>query len=235
VAAAALATALLVAPATATAAVAQPVTPSGPASVSEIDVRMSPPMPDVGVPPAAARPTALADPGYTLNLGPDGVPIRWNPCRTNHYRVNAANGGPGALADVTSALAQLTAVSGLQFVDDGPPTEISQSGYGRTQTPDSAPPLLIAWAAASWRGADGVGRALQIVSGVVVLKQAANLAPGFGPANGATRGRVLLHELGHVAGLNHTGDANQVMYSVVDGRAGTCAAGDQAGLARVGA
>jgi len=87
----------------------------------------------------------------------------------------------------------------------------------------------------SWTGPDGVAHPTQIVSGYTVFAATPALTAGFGPAPYATRGRMLLHELGHIAGLMHTTDPNQVMYPIIDGRAGTYAAGDRAGLAHVGA
>lgn len=241
-----LATALLLTPATA--AVAAPLAPGDNAPVSGAQVRTS-----------VTTPNVVTDPGYALNTAAYGSTIRWNPCKVIHYRVNDTNGGAGALADVTSAVSQLESSSGLQFVYDGPSADIPQATYGRTSTPDSPLPLLIAWAAPgtglgqsnllsaggevgdggwaamSWTGSDGVARPMQIVSGFVVLKAPATVAPGFGPSTMTTRGRLLLHELGHAVGLNHTSDPNQVMYPTVDGRAGTYATGDQAGLSRVGA
>jgi len=162
------------------------------------------------------------------------------------------------LADVTSALAQLTAVSGLQFVYDGPSTGIPQSGYGSTQTPDSAPPLLIAWAAPG----DGPGRTnllsdggevgtggwaamswrAPMVSGGRCRSCSASSSSKRPPTGARLRPGEWDHARAGVAprawsrgGVDHTGDANQVIYPVVDGRAGTYAAGDQAGLAQVGA
>lgn len=204
-------------------------------------------------PAAIAAP--VTDPGYVLYTNSDGSIARWNPCKVIHYRVNDATGGPGALADVFSAVAQLDSASGLQMVYDGPSTDIPQTGYAVNTDPDNPAPLLIAWASPSqsnaltggselgysgtvvksWRGADGVSHPMQIVSGYTVFANTANLAGGFGPASYATRGRLLLHELGHIAGLMHTTDPNQVMYPIIDGRTGTYAAGDRAGLAQVGA
>jgi len=203
----------------------------------------------------SASAAAVTDPGYVLYTNADGSIARWNPCHTIHYRVNDASGGPGALGDVFSAVTQLETASGLQLVYDGPSTDIPQSDYAAATNPDNPAPLLIAWAAPgqsnvltggselgfsgttvkSWTGPDGVAHPTQIVSGYTVFAATPALTGGFGPASYATRGRMLLHELGHIAGLMHTTDPNQVMYPIVDGRAGSYAAGDLAGLAHVGA
>lgn len=207
----------------------------------------------VGITPSATAAT-VTDPGYVLYTNADGSIARWNPCQVIHYRVNDASGGPGALADVFSAVSQLESASGLRMVYDGPSTEIPQSDYAATTDPSNPAPLLIAWASPgqsnalsggelgysgtevySWTGSDGVFHPTQIVSGYALFTNTATVAGGFGPAAYATRGRMLLHELGHISGLMHTTDPNEVMYPVIDGRAGTYAAGDRAGLARVGA
>ena len=66
-----------------------------------------------------------------------------------------------------------------------------------------------------WRSSgtstDGIAWTWKIVSGFVVVDPAAKLTAGFG--RGVTRGSLLMHELGHVAGLNHTSQTSQVMAS----------------------
>lgn len=208
-----------------------------------------------GIIAPSASAAAVTDPGYVLYTNTDGSIARWNPCHTIHYRVNDASGGPGALGDVFSAVTQLETASGLQLVYDGPSTDIPQSDYAAATNPNNPAPLLIAWATPgqsnvltggselgfsgttvkAWTGPDGVAHPTQIVSGYTVFANTPTLTAGFGPASYATRGRMLLHELGHIAGLMHTTDPNQVMYPIVDGRAGTYAAGDRAGLTQVGA
>jgi hypothetical protein len=85
-----------------------------------------------------------------------------------------------------------------------------------------------------WRVGDGPWNGVS-GRGFVVLNAAQNkkFRPGFG--SGATRGDLLLHELGHVVGLNHVGSNDEVMYPTIirRGKAGYNA-GDRAGLARLG-
>ena len=60
------------------------------------------------------------------------------------------------------------------------------------------------------------------------------LARGFGA--GLSRGNLVLHELGHVVGLDHIGDRTQLMHaSIHQDSPNGYAAGDLAGLARLGA
>jgi hypothetical protein len=78
-----------------------------------------------------------------------------------------------------------------------------------------------------WSGATG--------RGFVVLDAAQNkkFKPGFG--KGATRGELLLHELGHVVGLNHVTSRKQVMYPTIQtSGSSTYSAGDRAGLRKLG-
>jgi hypothetical protein len=78
-----------------------------------------------------------------------------------------------------------------------------------------------------WRGVSG--------RGFVVLDSSQNkkFRKGFGA--GTTRGDLLLHELGHVVGLNHVGSDDEVMYPTIirRGSAGYHA-GDRKGLSRLG-
>lgn len=78
-----------------------------------------------------------------------------------------------------------------------------------------------------WRGVTG--------RGFVVLdaKQNSKFSWGFG--SGATRGALLLHEIGHSLGLMHVGATSQTMYPSVVRRSTTgYNTGDRAGLRKLG-
>ncbi|MCW2598333.1 MAG: hypothetical protein JWM02_162 [Frankiales bacterium] len=212
----------------------------------------------VATPPAPA-PTATSGSrgnatSYTLNYSRNGAVTRWDPCAGDiHVRVNAANGGTGALADAQAALSALSSGTGLHFVYDGSTTFVPSTGNSSSQPAT----VVIAWAApgtgagtsdyyesgaigeGGWRssGTSTDGGATwnwKIVQGFVVVDPGASLPGGFG--NGATRGALLLHELGHVAGLGHTSDGSQVMYPMLGpSTVGSYGAGDLAGLTAVGA
>ena len=77
-----------------------------------------------------------------------------------------------------------------------------------------------------WTGAIGRGF-------VVVNARERTVKPGFG--SGITRGNLLLHELGHVVGLQHTDDTDQIMNPVLLPRSASgYRSGDLGGLARLG-
>ncbi|MCU1595164.1 MAG: hypothetical protein JWO12_2556 [Frankiales bacterium] len=209
------------------------------------------PVPTSGVAASAARGSASS---YSLNHNSNGSVSRWNPCDGPiHVRVNAGKAPAGALADVTTALAALGKATGLSFVYDG------ATSFVPTHANSSSQParLVIAWAPpgtgagqSDYYGAGAVGEGgwrssgsssdggttwkWQIVQGFVVVDPSVSLASGFG--TGITRGALLLHELGHVVGLNHTGDTSQVLYPTLrSATVGSYGAGDLTGLKAVGA
>jgi predicted Zn-dependent protease len=69
----------------------------------------------------------------------------------------------------------------------------------------------------------------------VVLDARQNSKFSWGFGRGATRGALLLHEIGHALGLMHVGVTSQTMYPSVVSRASTgFNTGDLAGLRKLG-
>jgi len=90
----------------------------------------------------------------------------------------------------------------------------------------------------SWQWGSTPGTAA-IVRGYVVINSAYNskLRAGFGDGTvkATYRGELLLHELGHVMGLNHAQSSTQIMYPLLLARTRAAyGSGDLAGLARLG-
>jgi hypothetical protein len=69
------------------------------------------------------------------------------------------------------------------------------------------------------------------VSGSVVFDASAGLSSGFA---GETWGQVMLHELGHVFGLDHIDDQTSVMYPQLGLRPADFGEGDRKGLWELG-
>jgi hypothetical protein len=187
-----------------------------------------------------------------IALGPNGRPVRFNPCAPIHYATNLSQAPPTVAGDITTALNEITAATGMQFVNDGPTSEVPTSHrpaedaarYGHRWSP-----LVIAWLAPTQTdllpaGAAGVGgpqwvddtagQGVTVTAEVVVdAPAAAGLAPGYG--SGATVGKLLLHELGHTIGLGHTGDPTQIMYPTLSQSAlSAYGSGDLTGLSNLG-
>jgi hypothetical protein len=174
--------------------------------------------------------------------------VRWDPCKEIGYKVNGYLGGREGLRDVQQAVARLSAASGLRFRYLGSTTFVPSAG--RSQS--AVAPLVIAWARPAgqpsgssyahraetgrggWSATWGAGKPVRITSGYVVVRAGQPLARGFG--TGVTRGRVLLHELGHAVGLGHVDDPVMAMDDTVSYRSPVAAyqAGDRTGLAKVG-
>jgi Matrixin/Protein of unknown function (DUF2510) len=176
-------------------------------------------------------------------------PVAFDPCRAIHYVVNPAGAPSDGAAQIRSAVARVQAATGLRFVDDGPTTErpsANRPAYQPARYPRRWAPVLIAWsdeeAYAPLAGeVAGLGQSvaaesnhgrLAYVSGQVVLDDR-QLAPSR-LADRAEVRAVLLHELGHVVGLDHTSDVRQLMFSESQFNVTDYVNGDLRGLALLG-
>lgn len=217
----------------------------------------------VGLASPAAQ--AATGAGYSLSYqSGSGAVLRWNPCQSAiKYRVNVSYSGSSAsarlsaLSDVKGAMSRLAFATGMRFTYLGTTTRIPTGTSWWQHTGDAE--LVIAWvnqkysstrsslllrSGTSYTAATGgwwswqwgsTGTSAALVRGYVVVNSAANsnLVPGFG--RGVTRGGLLMHELGHVVGLNHSQQSSQMMYPVLLARSEAAyASGDLAGLTRVG-
>ncbi len=176
-----------------------------------------------------------------------GSVSRWDPCRPIRYRVNPLHAPARASDEVRRAVARVAQATGLTFTYLGRTSVVpnARHDYGDAD-------LLVAWrrpgeypfhgalgvapgrSVPGYRAADG-SAVNRIVDGAVVLDAplVAALPAGFGAGS---RGQLLLHELGHVVGLEHVAERSQVMYpTLLPAARGRYGAGDLAGLERVGA
>jgi hypothetical protein len=202
--------------------------------------------------PIGTPPTAPSSTSYRLNESPDPGQemVAYDPCRPVHWVVRPDNAPPGAQQLVEQALAEVSVATGLQFVHDGPTTEApsgSRDNYQPERYGKRWAPLLITWSdpgetpglAGRVVGLGGSsyaqspGKPLVHVAGSVTL-DAPDLTAVLERPNGRAQVRaVIMHELGHVVGLDHVDDPAQLMHAENSGLTGF-AAGDLAGLARLG-
>jgi hypothetical protein len=166
---------------------------------------------------------------YEVSLHQPNDPVRpvaWDPCRPIHYVVNARGAPAGGVAMVEEAFARLSVATGLKFVYDGP-TDESPDKQREPYLPERYDaerwaPVLVAWsnksAFPSLAGyVVGVGRPVPVTdpsTGDLVLVSGSLVLDTETPnADRATRKAIILHELGHLVGLDHTADQSQLMFS----------------------
>lgn len=192
-----------------------------------------------------------------IAMQPGGdAPVTYDPCRPIHYVVNASNQPPGGQQLLTQAFTRLTAATGLKFISDGSTSEtpgerrdaFQPDRYGDKwapvviwwATPDTAPRLSGAVAGYAASTSIDTGQVLRapirtFVSGIVVLDgpqlAMVETSSRAGPAGARS---VILHELGHLVGLDHVADPTQIMNPESSGQVTAYAAGDLRGLNELG-
>lgn len=162
--------------------------------------------------------------------------VRWNGCQTDiTYKVNLAavpaSLRPTILSETQSTVAQLASYTGFRFAYKGATAEVPRIG----SLPGQSAELVIAFTTPSrtnynlWGATVGEGgnyfawssvtsngttrysvaaqRGFVVIDTPQMLQQ---LSGGFG--TGMRRTNLLMHELGHVVGLQHVSDPGQAMY-----------------------
>lgn len=211
-----------------------------------------PPGVEAGRAPLGTPPVIADAGGYRFLDSPEPGQemVAYDPCRPVHWVLRPDGAPPGGRQLVEEAVAEISAATGLRFVHDGTTTEgpsarrapYQPDRYGRRWAP-----VLIAWSdpaempdlAGDVVGLGGSaprqapGKPLVYVTGQVAL-DAPGLAAVLQRPGGAAQVRAtIVHELAHVVGLAHVEDPAQLMHP--SGGPTRPAAGDRAGLARLGA
>lgn len=213
------------------------------------------PTPSPALSPAAPTFKPKVDGAFRFLERVGGAPVRWNPCETITYAVNDAGATSPIRPDLKDALRRVTSATGIRFRSVGTSGETFLRAYQRMRYEGvirKAELILI------WVDHDaylGILRRLndprpsiafaktmaglfahqdQYFGGIVVVDAEATATHGFGYRY--AHGSVLLHELGHIMGLDHVRDPEQLMYS---GRhpnfsVRTYGPGDLEGLRRLG-
>ena len=188
--------------------------------------------------------------GYTfLATRPDGSPVTFDPCRPVHVAVRPDGEPPGGRSLLLSVLGELSAATGLRFVDDGA-TDEAPDDLRRPYQPDRYgdrwAPVLVVWSSPAETamlteqtlgraGPDSfrTGAEQRYVSGMAVFNGPA-LTTQLGSGDDAKARAVLLHELAHLVGLGHVDDPFQVMYDTNVYPLARYHAGDLRGLEQLG-
>ena len=182
---------------------------------------------------------------------PDGGgPVAYSPCRPIHYVVRPDGAPARGEALIAEAIASGSAATGLQFVDDGVTQEAPSTDreayqpelYGRRWAP-----VLITWSTAAESpelagdvagvaGSASVTRAAHsvYVTGSVTLDSEDIGGLAAAPGTRPTAVGIVMHELGHLVGLDHVDDPTQLMFPSTELAVTDFAAGDRAGLAALG-
>ncbi|WP_426595483.1 matrixin family metalloprotease [Cellulomonas sp. McL0617] len=203
----------------------------------------------LGSPPAATM-VATGNHAFAA-MQPDGIgPVAWSPCRPIHYVVRAEGGPPNGAELIATAVARMSAASGLVFVDDGLTQEaprLDRDAYEPELYGKRWAPVLVAWSTPdetpSLAGDTvGIGGSAPVtrnglavyVTGSVTL-DAPDLTGILATPDGTDAALgVITHELGHVVGLDHVDDPAQLMNPRATPSVSTLQQGDLAGLAELG-
>lgn len=180
-------------------------------------------------------------------------PIAYDPCRFIPIVVNLRTAPAAAQIVVAQALYEISQATGLQFTQEGltdePPAE-DRSPFQPERYGDRWAPVLIAWSdeaempilAGDIAGTGGSTSIPAVdpsdmrvyVTGQVVIDgpQVSQLL--LDPHGTAMARSVVMHELGHLVGLDHVDSPNELMNARSDGTTVFFGPGDLHGLAKLG-
>lgn len=193
--------------------------------------------PRLGASLGAPDPDGTSPATRYLVLQADGrTPVTWSPCRPIHYVMRPDRMPPGGQQLLADAIAQVSALSGLRFVYDGTTDEFVENegrpAYQPDRYGDRWAPVLVVWGnpsseggyvgdvpLAGWAGPLPVraGDGSEVyVSGWMDFD--ADWSSAWISRGGERYVRaMMLHELGHLIGLDHTPSPGMLMGTTVGG------------------
>jgi hypothetical protein len=197
----------------------------------------------------AVRMPALTSASYRFSSILDGTPVRWNPCQAIHWRSNTARGPVGGLTILKEAVVHMATVTGTTWIYDGPTTATPGTSYLPTRPSTQNTPVLIGWTDGTasdllrgkpaqvlgmtrtvWFGVDTGTRKVAATRGAVIALDRTDRLPLRGTLSWKA---TVLHELGHVMGLDHPADRRQLMAATLPAVT-DLQGGDRTGLLRLG-
>lgn len=171
-------------------------------------------------------------------------PVGWDPCEPIRYQVNPANGPDDGGDLIGRAIERVSAATGLAFEDEGTTDE-------RPFTAQFVPigtdrPVIIGWGspaefpelAGDIAGIGGgaaeegiLGRRYYVTGAIALDTDVFSTMEVAGRPQ--TMEAIVMHELGHVVGLDHVNEPTELMAGTNNGQI-DFGPGDREGLARLG-
>ena len=175
-----------------------------------------------------------------LRTTSSGDPVTWDHCTAIRYQVNP-DGAPDNWREIVDgAFEEITDNSGFVFLDAGKTANRTLAGTFDPGDTRGEPVLLIWSSQGRLHGLQGDtvglggGAVLEVdgyprlVTGVIAL-DAESHSRAYDPLTTRTQQLILMHEIGHVLGLDHVDDPRQLMNAAYVGQ-DDLGPGDLAGL-----
>ena len=171
-------------------------------------------------------------------------PVGWDPCSPIRYQVNPAGAPAGGQALIDRAIERASAATGLVFASEG---STDRRPFTNPFVPSGTnQPVVIAWATANelpelsgdvagiggGAAEQGVMGRRYYVTGAIALDTDAFTDAAI-EQRPRTMEAIVLHEVGHVVGLDHVSEPTELMAERNNGQV-ELGPGDREGLARLG-